>query len=49
MIITSRIESYEFFYLFLTDCYLQGQGHSEGLYKENMTVYAIPFELMVHL
>ena len=28
-------------------CYLQGQGHSEGLSNQNMTVLAISSELMI--
>ena len=28
-------------------CYLQGQGHSEGLYNENITVSTILCKLMI--
>ena len=29
-------------------CYLQGQGHSEGWYDQNMTLSTISFELLIH-
>ena len=29
--------------------YLESQGHSEGLYNQNMTISAIPSELLVSL
>ena len=29
--------------------YLQCQGHSEGLYNQNMTIFTISYELLVHL
>ena len=28
-------------------CYLQGQGHSEGLYDQNMTLSTISSELLI--
>ena len=30
-------------------CYLQGQGHSEGLYNQHVTFSALPSKLLVHL
>ena len=29
--------------------YPQCQGHSEGLNKQNMTIFTVPFKLLVHL
>ena len=30
-------------------CYFQGQGHSEGLLNQNMTISAVSFKLMTLL
>ena len=30
-------------------CYLQGQGHSEGLYNQYVTVSALSSKLLIHL
>ena len=29
--------------------YFQCQGHSEGLYKQNITIFTVTSKLMVHL